>query len=82
MSPRHILVLMKGHIFSFEAINVDDRILTVAELESQFRNIRKQCEQLPLGPGLSALTVDDRKTWCMVSGLLLCSYHPVILCFL
>ncbi|KAG1714794.1 Peroxisomal carnitine O-octanoyltransferase [Nymphon striatum] len=62
-NPRHVLVFMKGHIFSFDAVDEDGRILTVAELESQLKEVKSKCEDLPVGPGISALTSDCRQSW-------------------
>ncbi|CAM1305565.1 CROT (predicted) [Pycnogonum litorale] len=64
MGPRNIIVLMNGHIFTVDVIDVDGRILTVAELEAQFKDIEEQCKNRGAGPGISALTVDERSSWC------------------
>ncbi|XP_022250170.1 peroxisomal carnitine O-octanoyltransferase-like isoform X1 [Limulus polyphemus] len=63
VGPVNILVLCRGHIFTFDAVDHLERPLSPPELAQQLSLIKQWCELHPEGPGLGALTVADRTTW-------------------
>ncbi|KAH3716074.1 hypothetical protein DPMN_058790 [Dreissena polymorpha] len=40
--------------------------LTAPELQAQFQRVRDQCDREPEGPGIGALTGDNRTSWAQV----------------
>jgi len=51
----------------FDAVDQNEDPLTPLELQVQFQRIKDMCEGQPAGPGLGALTGDNRTTWAQVS---------------
>ncbi|CAH1238747.1 CROT [Branchiostoma lanceolatum] len=62
-SPTHIAVLCKGRVFKLEVIDREGEPLTPAELKIQLEGVKQQCENVPEGPHISALTAGDRTEW-------------------
>ncbi|KAM4689061.1 peroxisomal carnitine O-octanoyltransferase [Discoglossus pictus] len=62
--PTHLIVMYKGRIFSFEAVQ-EGQILTPPELLRQFQDIQKRCKNEPNGIGISALTSEERTRWAL-----------------
>ncbi|XP_007424767.1 peroxisomal carnitine O-octanoyltransferase [Python bivittatus] len=60
--PSHLVVLCRGRIFEFSGLH-DGHILSPPELFRQLSYIQKKCQNEPEGPGLSALTSEERTTW-------------------
>ncbi|XP_044280569.1 peroxisomal carnitine O-octanoyltransferase isoform X2 [Varanus komodoensis] len=60
--PTHLVTLCRGRIFAFDAVH-DGTILSTPELIRQFSYIQKRCHSEPEGPGLAALTSEERTTW-------------------
>lgn len=65
LGPTNVIVLCRGYIFSFEAIDpFEEEPLTPAEILTQFKEIKDWCDaQTCDGPGIGALTAADRPTW-------------------
>ncbi|GCC21009.1 hypothetical protein chiPu_0000171 [Chiloscyllium punctatum] len=63
--PSHLVVLCRGRVFIFDT-EYDDHILTPPELFRQLTDIRKRCDNEPEGPGVSALTSEERTHWAKV----------------
>lgn len=61
--PTHIVVLHKGRIFSFNAVDDNEDPLTVPELQSQLQYIHDKCEEMGQGPSVGILTADERTSW-------------------
>ncbi|XP_053214602.1 peroxisomal carnitine O-octanoyltransferase-like isoform X2 [Panonychus citri] len=64
-APTNIIVLYRGYIFSFEAVDPQlEEPLTPQEIAFQLFYIEKWCQsQATDGPGVGALTVTDRSQW-------------------
>ncbi len=60
---RHILVIRKGHYYTFEAISVEGVRLSEAELMAQFQRIVERADKAPAVPPLGLLTADNRSVW-------------------
>uniref|UniRef100_A0A8D0DR25 Peroxisomal carnitine O-octanoyltransferase n=1 Tax=Salvator merianae TaxID=96440 RepID=A0A8D0DR25_SALMN len=60
--PSHLIVLCRGRIFAFNGVH-DGHILTPPEIFRQLSYIKERCEREPEGPGLSALTSQERTPW-------------------
>ena len=61
--PTNIVVLYRGYIFSVEAFH-EDQLLNPNQFCSQLQFIENWCKEQPNdGPGIGALTVNDRTTW-------------------
>ncbi|XP_020633624.3 peroxisomal carnitine O-octanoyltransferase isoform X1 [Pogona vitticeps] len=60
--PSHLVVLCRGRIFAFDAVH-DDHILTPPEIFRQLSYIQRRCHNEPEGPGLAALTSEERTPW-------------------
>ncbi|XP_067863035.1 peroxisomal carnitine O-octanoyltransferase isoform X6 [Heptranchias perlo] len=60
--PSHLVVLCRGRAFVFEAM-YEHHILTPPELCRQLTYIKERCNNEPEGPGVSALTAEERTRW-------------------
>jgi len=65
-TPRHVVVMCRGRMFIMPAVDEKDEPLTPPELSAQFQIIRDTCDRGPEGPGIGALTGDNRTTWAQV----------------
>ena len=76
-APTNIIVLYRGYIFSFEAVDRKlEEPLTPQEIAFQLFYIEKWCQaQSTDGPGVGALTVSDRSRWAKNREYLI-KYHP------
>ncbi|KAL7976565.1 hypothetical protein Chor_008514, partial [Crotalus horridus] len=72
--PSHLIVLCQGRIFEFNSLH-DGHILSPPELFRQLSYIKKKCENEPEGPGLAALTSEDRISWAKTRDYLI-RLHP------
>uniref|UniRef100_UPI00398EE150 peroxisomal carnitine O-octanoyltransferase n=1 Tax=Pristiophorus japonicus TaxID=55135 RepID=UPI00398EE150 len=60
--PSHLVVLCRGRAFVFDTV-YEHQILTPPELCRQLTYIRERCNNEPEGPGVSALTAEERTHW-------------------
>ncbi|XP_062983410.1 peroxisomal carnitine O-octanoyltransferase [Elgaria multicarinata webbii] len=60
--PSHLVALCRGRIFAFDAVH-DGHILSPPEIMRQLSYIQKRCHNEPEGPGLAALTTEERTPW-------------------
>ncbi|KAM9302989.1 peroxisomal carnitine O-octanoyltransferase isoform 1-T1 [Morus bassanus] len=60
--PSHLIVLCRGRIFAFDAIH-EGNMVTPPEIFRQLTYIQKRCHSEPDGPGLAALTSNERTKW-------------------
>lgn len=60
--PSHLIVQCRGRVFIFNTL-VNEQLLTPPEIVSHLTFIRQQCEKDPEGPGVSALTAENRTKW-------------------
>ncbi|XP_069770408.1 peroxisomal carnitine O-octanoyltransferase isoform X4 [Narcine bancroftii] len=60
--PSHLVVLCRGRAFVFDTL-YDNQILTPPEIFRQLAYIRERCNNETDGPGVSALTAEDRTRW-------------------
>jgi hypothetical protein len=65
--PTNVIILRKGHIFSFDAIDKSGVPLMAPEIQLQMQRVADTCDKLPQGPGLATCTAHDRTSWSMVS---------------
>ena len=65
--PMHMTVFCRGRIFAMTCVDENEEPLTPPELQQQFQYIIDKCEREPEGPGLGALTGDNRTTWAQVN---------------
>ncbi|XP_043923448.1 peroxisomal carnitine O-octanoyltransferase isoform X1 [Protopterus annectens] len=63
--PSHLVFMCRGRIFTFDAVH-DKRIITAPELQRQLTYIRRRCDSEPEGPGVAALTSEERTHWAKV----------------
>ncbi|XP_041039525.1 peroxisomal carnitine O-octanoyltransferase isoform X5 [Carcharodon carcharias] len=63
--PSHLVVLCHGRIFIFDTM-YEHHILTPPELCRQLTYIRERCNSEPEGPGVSALTAEERTRWAKI----------------
>lgn len=61
-SPTHIVVLCRGRVFVFDAIH-EGCLITPPEILRQLTYIHKKCHSEPDGPGVAALTSEERTRW-------------------
>ncbi|XP_003782687.1 peroxisomal carnitine O-octanoyltransferase [Otolemur garnettii] len=61
-SPNHIAVLCRGRVFVFDIIH-EGCLITPPELLRQLTYIHKKCHSEPDGPGVAALTSEERTRW-------------------
>lgn len=71
----HLLVICRGRYFTIKVLDKDRDIITVPEFEVQFRRIRSLCDGEPEGPGVGALTGQNRTVWYQLREHLI-SIHP------
>lgn len=67
---RHLLVLRKGHYYTFEALTKDGQRLSAAELMTQFRRIIDAADKAPAVAPVGLLTADHRAVWARERDLL------------
>uniref|UniRef100_A0A8D2NMU9 Peroxisomal carnitine O-octanoyltransferase n=1 Tax=Zosterops lateralis melanops TaxID=1220523 RepID=A0A8D2NMU9_ZOSLA len=60
--PSHLIVLCRGRVFAFDAMH-EGSMLTAPEIFRQLAYIQKRCYSEPDGPGLAALTSNERTKW-------------------
>ncbi|NWS29424.1 OCTC octanoyltransferase, partial [Polioptila caerulea] len=60
--PSHLTVLCRGRVFAFDAMH-EGSMLTPPEIFRQLTYIQKRCYSEPDGPGLAALTSNERTKW-------------------
>ena len=60
------MVLCGGRIFNFNVIGPDGEILTPPEIHKQLAHIKSICDKKGPGPGVGALTGDNRTSWAEV----------------
>ncbi|XP_005418650.1 peroxisomal carnitine O-octanoyltransferase [Geospiza fortis] len=60
--PSHLIVLCRGRVFAFDAMH-EGSMLTPPEIFRQLRYIQERCYSEPDGPGLAALTSNERTKW-------------------
>ncbi|XP_006211928.1 peroxisomal carnitine O-octanoyltransferase [Vicugna pacos] len=60
--PSHIAVLCRGRVFVFDAI-LEGSLITPPEILRQLTYIQKKCHSEPDGPGVAALTSEERTRW-------------------
>uniref|UniRef100_A0A8C3KT96 Peroxisomal carnitine O-octanoyltransferase n=1 Tax=Calidris pygmaea TaxID=425635 RepID=A0A8C3KT96_9CHAR len=60
--PSHLIVLCRGRVFAFDAIH-EGNMVTPPEIFRQLTYIQKRCHSEPDGPGLAALTSNERTKW-------------------
>lgn len=63
--PSHLIVLCRGRVFAFDAMH-EGSMLTPPEIFRQLRYIQERCYSEPDGPGLAALTSNERTKWAEV----------------
>ena len=68
--PSHVVVICRGRFFKLDVLHPGGDLLTPPELETQLRSVRERCDRKPAGPGVGALTGDQRTKWAEVTGLL------------
>ncbi|NWU13581.1 OCTC octanoyltransferase, partial [Cephalopterus ornatus] len=60
--PSHLIVLCRGRVFAFDAVH-EGSMVTPPEIFRQLTYIQKRCHSEPDGPGLAALTSNERTKW-------------------
>ncbi|XP_036037546.1 peroxisomal carnitine O-octanoyltransferase isoform X2 [Onychomys torridus] len=60
--PTHIAVLCRGRAFVFDVLH-EGCLITPPELLRQLTYIHKKCCREPVGPGIAALTSEERTRW-------------------
>uniref|UniRef100_A0A8C5T8U9 Peroxisomal carnitine O-octanoyltransferase n=1 Tax=Malurus cyaneus samueli TaxID=2593467 RepID=A0A8C5T8U9_9PASS len=60
--PSHLIVLCRGRVFTFDAMH-EGSMLTPPEIFRQLIYVQKRCHSEPDGPGLAALTSNERTKW-------------------
>ncbi|XP_039913931.1 peroxisomal carnitine O-octanoyltransferase [Hirundo rustica] len=60
--PSHLIVLCRGRVFEFDALH-EGSMLTPPEILRQLTCIQERCYSEPDGPGLAALTSNERTKW-------------------
>ncbi|XP_036922025.1 peroxisomal carnitine O-octanoyltransferase [Sturnira hondurensis] len=61
-SPSHVAVLCRGRVFVFDAI-YEGCLITPPEILRQLTYIYQKCHSQPHGPGIAALTSEERTRW-------------------
>lgn len=74
-APLHVTVHCRGRIFVVKAVDENEEPLTPLELQHQFQYIRDLCDSGPEGPGIGALTGDNRTSWAQTRSHLV-AIHP------
>ncbi|KAK3600716.1 hypothetical protein CHS0354_027203 [Potamilus streckersoni] len=75
-NPTHLIVLCRGRIYVMEVFHSSGEPYTVPELQKQLQMIREQCDNSPMGPGIGALTGDNRTSWAKLRNRLI-AINPV-----
>ncbi|XP_020033970.2 peroxisomal carnitine O-octanoyltransferase isoform X1 [Castor canadensis] len=78
--PNHIAVLCRGRVFVFDVMH-EGCLITPPELLRQLTYIYKKCHSEPDGPGVPALTCEERTQWAKAREHLI-SLNPQNLTFL
>ncbi|XP_035174821.1 peroxisomal carnitine O-octanoyltransferase [Oxyura jamaicensis] len=63
--PSHLVVQCRGRVFTFDAIH-EGNMLTPPEIFRQLTCVQKRCHSEPAGPGLAALTSNERTKWAEI----------------
>jgi len=63
----NMLIICKARLFVFSVLDAAGHVITVPEIEQQLRSIYTACDGKPEGPGIGALTAENRTTWWEVS---------------
>ena len=66
------MVLCRGRIFNLSVLGPDGEILTPPEIHKQLAHIKTICDKKGPGPGVGALTGDNRTSWAEVNRDLSC----------
>uniref|UniRef100_A0A673T2N2 Peroxisomal carnitine O-octanoyltransferase n=1 Tax=Suricata suricatta TaxID=37032 RepID=A0A673T2N2_SURSU len=61
-SPAHLTVLCRGRVFVFDVMH-EGCLMTPPEIHRQLTYIHKKCHSEPDGPGIAALTSEERTQW-------------------
>ncbi|XP_004381542.1 peroxisomal carnitine O-octanoyltransferase isoform X3 [Trichechus manatus latirostris] len=61
-SPSHVTVLCRGRVFVFDVMH-EGCLITPPEICRQLTYIHKRCHSEPDGPGIAALTSEERTQW-------------------
>ncbi|KAM5302946.1 peroxisomal carnitine O-octanoyltransferase isoform 1-T4 [Glossophaga mutica] len=61
-SPSHVAVLCRGRVFVFDAVH-EGCLITPPEILRQLTHIYQKCHSQPDGPGIAALTSEERTRW-------------------
>ncbi|EHA97328.1 Peroxisomal carnitine O-octanoyltransferase [Heterocephalus glaber] len=61
-SPSHVAVLCRGRVFVFDALH-EGCLITPPELLRHLTYIHEKCQREPPGPGVAALTTEERTLW-------------------
>ncbi|KAF0879424.1 peroxisomal carnitine O-octanoyltransferase [Crocuta crocuta] len=61
-SPTHLTVLCRGRVFVFDVMH-EGSLMTPPEIHRQLTYIHKKCHSEPDGPGIPALTSEERTRW-------------------
>ncbi|XP_032090545.1 peroxisomal carnitine O-octanoyltransferase [Thamnophis elegans] len=72
--PSHLIVLCEGRIFEFDSLH-DGHMLSPPEIFRQLSYIKNKCGNEPEGPGLAALTSEERTSWAKTRNHLI-RLHP------
>ncbi|XP_007170354.2 peroxisomal carnitine O-octanoyltransferase isoform X1 [Balaenoptera acutorostrata] len=60
--PSHIAVMCRGRVFVFDVMH-EGCLMTPPEILRQLTYIQKKCRREPDGPGVAALTSEERTRW-------------------
>ncbi|XP_037366543.1 peroxisomal carnitine O-octanoyltransferase isoform X2 [Talpa occidentalis] len=61
-SPSHVAILCRGRVFVFDAMH-EGSLITPPEILRHLTYIHKKCNSEPEGPGIAALTSEERTRW-------------------
>ncbi|XP_049627015.1 peroxisomal carnitine O-octanoyltransferase [Suncus etruscus] len=61
-SPTHIVILCRGRVFLFDVL-CEGCLITPPEILRQLKYIYQKCHSEPNGPGIPALTSEERTRW-------------------
>lgn len=61
-SSSHLTVLCRGRVFVFDVLH-EGNLITPPEILRQLTHIFKKCHSEPDGPGIAALTTEERTQW-------------------
>lgn len=82
--PSHVVVMCKGHVFSFQCLDDQNNLLTVPELQAQLQKIIDRAALLPEASGMHYFTALERTSWAEVIPQLLVDFNrtKILLCSL